>query len=122
MVKIKRVYEEKKRGDGHRVLIDRLWPRGLKKTELHYHQWPKELCPSSELRTFFNHDPKKFRRFKKKYMLELENPAAQKIIKALAKKSLKKNVTLLYGAHDELINHAVILREVILAVSSDKEG
>lgn len=113
MIKLKRVYEEKQRGDGHRVLVDRLWPRGIKKTDLSFDEWPKEICPSSELREFFAHDPKKFPDFKKQYVQELKDEAAQAEIKALAKKSLKRNITLLYAAHDEKINHAIILKDVI---------
>lgn len=113
MIKIKRVYEDKQRGDGLRVLVDRLWPRGLKKSDLSFDEWPKEICPSSELRESFAHDPKKFPAFKKEYVKELKDEAAQDEIKALAKKSLKRNVTLLYAAHDEKINHAVILKDFI---------
>lgn len=113
MIQIKRVYEDKKRGDGFRVLVDRLWPRGIKKEDLSFDEWPKDICPSTELRTYFAHDPKKFKTFKTRYIKELENDSAQAIIKELAKKSHKRNITLLYAAHDEKINHAIILKEVI---------
>lgn len=113
MIKIKRVYEDKQRGDGYRLLVVRLWPRGMKKSDLSFDKWPKELCPSPELRTFFAHDPKKFKVFKQRYKKELKDEAARATIEVLAKKSLKKNITLLYAAHDEKINHAVILKEVI---------
>lgn len=113
MIKIKRVYEEKKRGDGHRVLVDRLWPRGIKKSELPYDEWPKEICPSDEIRKEFHHDPAKFKVFTKKYKKELEAEESQKIIKRLANIAHKRNVTLLYAAHDEKINHATVLKEMI---------
>lgn len=120
MIKIKRVYENQDKKDGYRVLVDRLWPRGIKKSDLPYDEWPKELCPSSELRKSFAHDPLKFKEFKKEYKRELSNTSAQKEIQALAKLSAKKNVTLLYAAHDEKINHAVILKEIIERASEKK--
>lgn len=113
MIKIKRVYDAKEKSDGYRVLVDRLWPRGMKKSDLKYDEWPKVVCPSSELRKSFAHDPLKFKNFKKEYKKELHNEEAQKEIEILAKLSHKKNVTLLYAAHDEKINHAIILKEVI---------
>lgn len=113
MIKIKRVYEDQEKSDGHRVLIDRLWPRGIKKSELSFDEWPKEICPSSELRKIFAHDPEKFKEFKKEYKKELHSEEAQKEIEHLAKLSQKRNVTLLYGAHDKKINHATVLKEVI---------
>ncbi|MGZ3768927.1 MAG: DUF488 domain-containing protein [Bdellovibrio sp.] len=113
MVKIKRVYEPEARGDGYRVLIDRLWPRGLKKTELQYDEWPKEICPSSDIRKFFAHDPSKFKEFKQLYKKELKDAVAKEKIKELAKRAGRQNVTLLYAAHDEHLNQAVILKEEI---------
>lgn len=117
MIKIKRVYEEHEISDGYRVLVDRLWPRGMKKSDLDFNEWPKEICPSTEIRKIFGHEPSKFKEFKKEYKKELNNEEAQKEIKLLAKKSLKQNVTLLYAAHDEKINHAIVLKEVIERVS-----
>lgn len=113
MVKIKRVYEDPARGDGYRVLVDRLWPRGVKKENLSFNEWPKEVCPSTEIRKFFNHDPKKFSEFRKLYMQELRQAESQQKIQELAKLAKKKNLTLLYAAHDHDINHARILKEVI---------
>ncbi len=113
MVKIKRVYASPTAADGYRVLVDRLWPRGMKKTALIFNLWPKELCPSTELRKSFGHDPAKFKSFRAGYRKELHNPLAEKAINELAQKSKKRTVTLLYAAHDEKINHAVILKKVI---------
>ncbi|MGZ3802977.1 MAG: DUF488 domain-containing protein [Pseudobdellovibrionaceae bacterium] len=120
MVKVKRVYEPPARGDGYRVLIDRLWPRGLKKSEFQYDEWPKEICPSPESRKFFAHDPSKFREFKSRYKKELKAKPAQEKIQELAKRGRRQNVTLLYAAHDEKINHAVILKKVIESYAGDK--
>lgn len=122
MIKIKRVYEVKSRGDGYRVLVDLLWPRGIKKEDLTFNEWPKEICPSQNLRKFFAHDPKKFSVFKRSYKKELQNKEAQEEIKSLAKKALKRNVTLLYAAHDEKINHAIILKEIIENESERMKG
>lgn len=113
MVKIKRVYDEPARGDGYRVLVDRLWPRGIKKENLSFNEWPKEVCPSTEIRKFFNHDPKKFSAFRRLYMQELRQAESQKKIQELVQMAKKKNLTLLYAAHDHEINHARILKEVI---------
>ncbi|MDD4974141.1 MAG: DUF488 family protein [Bacteriovorax sp.] len=117
MIKIKRVYEAEDKADGYRVLVDRLWPRGIKKSDLPFDEWPKELCPSTELRKSFAHDPLKFKDFKKEYKKELANISAQKEIKFLAELSAKRNVTLLYAARDEKINHAIILKKIIDRVS-----
>jgi uncharacterized protein YeaO (DUF488 family) len=113
MIKIKRVYEAEDKSDGYRVLVDRLWPRGMKKTELHFDEWPKEICPSSELRKIFGHDPSRFSEFKKDYKKELKSEEAKKEIEFLSKLAQKRNVTLLYAAHDEKINHAIVLKEVL---------
>lgn len=113
MIKIKRVYEHQSKSDGYKVLVDRLWPRGMKKSDLVFDEWPKEICPSSELRKSFGHDPLKFKDFKKEYKKELANEEAKKEIELLAKISSKRNVTLLYAAHDEKINHAIVLKEII---------
>lgn len=113
MIKIKRVYEKKARGDGYRVLIDRLWPRGMKKSELQLDEWVKEVAPSNELRKEFAHDPAKFKSFTQKYKKELKNNESQEEIKKLAKIAHSRSVTLLYAAHDEENNNAVVLKEVI---------
>lgn len=113
MIKIKRVYEAQEKSDGHRVLVDRLWPRGMKKADLNFDEWPKEICPSTELRKVFAHAPSRFNEFKKNYKKELRSEEAQKEIQLLAQLSLKKNITLLYAARDEKINHAIVLKEVI---------
>lgn len=113
MVKIKRVYEPAARGDGYRVLVDRLWPRGLKKTDLQYDEWPKEICPSTEARKFFAHEASKFTEFKQRYKKELKDAVAQEKIHQLARRAHRQNVTLLYSTHDERLNQAVVLKEEI---------
>lgn len=112
MVKIKRVYEEVEKSDGFRVLVDRLWPRGLSKGSGSIDLWCKEVAPSTELRKWFNHDPEKWEAFRKKYIAELkDNKEAFSELKAIAKR--EPTITLLYGAKDEEHNQAVVLREVL---------
>lgn len=113
MLKIKRAYEPVSPHDGFRVLIDRLWPRGISKKNLPLNAWYKELAPSTELRKEFGHDSTHWRSFQKKYKIELQSAAAQEIIMALAKKAKKRSVTLIYGARDQEHNDAVVLKNVI---------
>jgi uncharacterized protein YeaO (DUF488 family) len=112
MVSIKRVYEPADRHDGFRVLVDRLWPRGLSKTSAVIDLWFKEAAPSTALRKWFDHDPEKWEEFKKRYLTELK--AKQSGIKEL--RDLEKregHITLLYGARDEKFNQAVVLQQLI---------
>lgn len=113
MVQIKRVYEKGTTKDGYRVLVDRLWPRGIKKEDLKMDEWIKDLAPSNELRKSFGHDPKKWKSFQEMYREELKNPTSQGFIKELAKKSSNKTITLLFGAKDEEHNNAVVLKNLI---------
>ena len=111
MVKIKRVYDSVSKDDGRRILVDRIWPRGLKKEEAHADEWLKEIAPSTGLRKWFGHDPKKWSAFKKKYEKELKSyPETIKRIRAEAK---KKTVTLLFSARNEDQNQAVVLKEIL---------
>ena len=110
-VAIKRVYEPAADGDGHRILVDRLWPRGLSKEKAHVDLWLKEIAPSTELRKWFGHDPKKWSEFQRRYRAELdENGEA---VQALKQAIGKGPATLLYGARDEEHNEAVVLRDVL---------
>lgn len=111
MIQIKRAYEKRQSSDGFRVLVDRLWPRGLSKTTLHADQWLKEVAPSTELRKWFNHDPEKWTEFQKRYKAELKGSEALAALRAIAKEH--DSVTLLYAAHDEVHNNAVVLKELI---------
>lgn len=108
---IKRIYEPYLKEDGFRILVDRLWPRGVSKQKAHLDLWLKEVGPSDELRKWFGHDPAKYDEFKTRYTKELDaNPAATKL-KALIKEHQK--VTLLYSAHDEQHNQATVLQEYL---------
>lgn len=113
--RIKRVYEDASRADGQRILVDRLWPRGLKKTDAALDDWMKDVAPSVPLRRWFGHDPERFAQFKRKYKAELRGNAALGRLRQLGK---TKRVTLLYAAHDPEINHAVVLKSVLQGRSS----
>ena len=111
MLKIKRVYEKADSGDGIRFLVDRLWPRGIKKEDLKMKAWLKEVSPSPALRKWYSHDPAKWDEFQKKYRAELKgNPDAWQLILDAARNG---NVTLLYSARDVEHNSALVLKEFL---------
>ncbi len=113
MVHIKRAYERPARDDGYRVLVDRLWPRGVKKEALRLDVWAKDLAPSAALRTWFGHDPDRFREFARRDHGELRAPAARALLAELTRRAAHGTVTLVYGARDEVHNGAVVLRDAI---------
>ncbi|MGC6770203.1 DUF488 domain-containing protein [Enterococcus sp. LJL128] len=111
MIYLKRAYEKPEAEDGCRVLVDRLWPRGVSKEKAQIDYWLKAAAPSKELRQWFNHDPEKFSEFKEKYKVELkENPV---VVEQLLELTKKEKVTLIYGAKNKKMNNAVVLKEVI---------
>ncbi len=111
MLKIKRVYDPPSRDDGKRILIDRLWPRGLKKEKARINEWIKEIGPSTELRKWFSHDPDKWTEFKKRFFKELHKN--QEAVDGLVALEKKGTVTLLFGSREERYNNAVALKEYI---------
>lgn len=111
-VEIKRIYNEPSDSDGYRILVDKLWPRGVSKADAKLDKWWKEIAPSSELRKWFDHDPEKWEGFSKSYSQELENNTEE--IEDFAKNiDMRKRVTLLYGAKDESHNHALVLKRFL---------
>jgi uncharacterized protein YeaO (DUF488 family) len=111
-VKLKRAYESPSASDGTRVLVDRLWPRGVKKSEAAIDHWAKELSPSTELRKWFGHDPARWQEFRRRYSAELlQHPDQLDELRALARQG---PTTLVYAAHDEAHNDAIVLRDVLL--------
>jgi uncharacterized protein YeaO (DUF488 family) len=111
-IKLKRIYEYPSTDDGYRILVDRLWPRGLKKEDAKIDLWLKDIAPSTILRTWFSHDPTKWSDFKKKYTLELEkNIDLLDNIRKLHQE--KTTLTLLYATGDQQHNNAVILQKVL---------
>ncbi|MGM0123897.1 hypothetical protein IGI37_001271 [Enterococcus sp. AZ194] len=112
MIQVKRVYEQVSDQDGYRVLVDRLWPRGISKEHAKLDEWLKEVAPSNELRKWFHHEPEKFPLFKEKYALELTTGIQKEAFNQL-KKIVETNstVTLVYGAKDTVDNQAVCLKK-----------
>lgn len=117
MIQIKRIYEEHKKTDGIRVLVDRLWPRGVSREKAHIDEWPKEIAPSPQLRKWFGHDPEKWDAFRTRYLKELKKQ--KDALKELKKKSSRKRMTLLYAAYDIKHNNAVVLKQAIENMESE---
>jgi uncharacterized protein YeaO (DUF488 family) len=113
MIAIKRAYHPPSRTDGVRILVDRLWPRGVKKEDAHVEKWIRELGPSNELRRFFGHDPARWQEFRKRYLAELKRPEAASLLAELIEIARKGTLTLVYSAKDQEHNQAAVLREVL---------
>ncbi len=123
MINIKRVYDQPSQSDGKRILIDRLWPRGLKKEDAHIDEWLKEIAPSKELRKWFNHDPNKWGEFRKRFFTELLRK--ENMVTGIVDLARKGTVTLLFGSKEERFNNAVALKEYIdarMKVSKQKKA
>jgi len=112
MIKIKRIYDSPKPDDGIRILVDRLWPRGLSKEKARVDLWLKEISPTNELRKWYAHDPKKWAEFKKKYFKDLD--MKRELVNQIVQKMKEGDVSLLYSSKEEKINNAVALKEYIL--------
>ncbi len=112
VIRIKRTYEPRARGDGRRILVERLWPRGMKKDALQVHAWIKEVAPSTQLRKWFGHRPERWREFRRRYKNELR--ASADAWSPILDVSKRGTVTLLYSAHDVEHNGAVVLREYLM--------
>jgi len=111
-LKIKRVYEPAARGDGQRILVERLWPRGVTKEALGAHTWLKEVAPSTKLRQWFGHEVERWDQFRQRYRAELD--ANREAWRPILDATKRGPVTLLYSAHDVLHNGAVVLRDYLL--------
>ncbi|HET7361854.1 MAG TPA: DUF488 family protein [Salinimicrobium sp.] len=110
-IKTKRIYDEYAKKDGYRILVDRIWPRGVSKEDAKLDDWNKEIAPSDHLRKWFDHKEERFEEFKKRYKKELEDHHDD--LKEIKKVAKEKTVTLLYGAKDEKMNQAVVLQDVL---------
>lgn len=111
-IMIKRAYEKSATSDGFRILVDRLWPRGISKAKAHIDLWLKDIAPTNQLRTWFKHDPKKWQEFVKKYRKELqEHKDLVQLLKFFIKE--KNKVTFIYAAHDEEYNNAKALKKIL---------
>lgn len=113
IIKLKRVYEKPLRNDGKRILVDRLWPRGLKKEKAKIDHWSKEIAPSTELRNWYNHDPEKWYEFKKLYFEELDSNNSH-VMELMNIIEMEKS-TLLFSSRELRLNNAVALREYLLS-------
>jgi len=111
MLRVKRIYDPVSPSDGRRILIDRFWPRGIKKADAAIDEWLKDIAPSADLRKWFAHDPVKWHEFEKRYRAELKGKAD--LVERLRKEAEKKTVTLLFSARDAEHNNAVVLKGVI---------
>jgi uncharacterized protein YeaO (DUF488 family) len=111
MIQLKRVYEKPSRKDGFRILVDRLWPRGLTKERAAVKLWLKDAAPSTELRKWFGHDPAKWKQFQTRYRTELGEK--KEVLDLLKQKSKEHTVTLVYGARDEEHNEALALKMIL---------
>ena len=112
MIFLKRVYDGKGPDDGYRVLVDRWWPRGVRKADAAIDRWTKEVAPSTELRRWFGHDPSRWEEFRHRYRAELSHNAA--LVNELQTIAKKGRLTLVYAARDEVHNEAVVLRDVLM--------
>ncbi len=113
MVRLKRAYEPAEPQDGRRILVERLWPRGLRKEQAHFDDWLKDIAPSDSLRKWFHHDPDRWSEFEHRYARELESDAAHAAIDDLVQQAASETVTLIYSAHDEQHNNAIVLKRMI---------
>jgi uncharacterized protein YeaO (DUF488 family) len=110
-IKLKRVYDDPSGDDGYRVLVDRLWPRGISKEDAKLDEWDKELAPSTELRKWYDHKAERFKEFSKRYREELKDK--NELVNKLREKANDKTLCLLYAAKDHKMNQAVVLKDVL---------
>jgi len=113
-VVLKRAYDEPATSDGTRVLVERLWPRGISRERAHIDLWLKDVAPSTELRKWFNHDPQKFPEFRRRYETELKSEAAQEALTKLREIAKQGQLTLVFAARDADHSNAVILQDLLL--------
>jgi uncharacterized protein YeaO (DUF488 family) len=113
MIRIKRAYDPVFEGDGERILVDRLWPRGVTKEAARISSWMKELGPTTDLRKWFGHDPSRWEEFRTRYTKELQSPDHRELLGDLVTRSRQDVVTLVFGAKDREHNHAIVLKNMV---------
>lgn len=113
MVRTKRAYDPVTKSDGYRVLVDRIWPRGISKQSLAVNEWMKDVAPSTELRQWFGHEPTRWKEFTRRYRAELKAGPAKQALSALAGRAAAANLTLVYAARDPVHNNAEVLKAEI---------
>lgn len=116
-IALKRAYDEPRADDGHRVLVDRIWPRGLSKDDARLDDWLKEVAPSDALRRWFGHDPSRWAEFRRRYLAELK--AHRETLRDLARRARGERVTLVFAAKDEAHNNAVVLKQYLKMLGAD---
>ena len=114
MIEIKRIYQPAEPTDGRRVLVDRLWPRGITRERAKVDEWLKEIAPSHELRKWFHKEPEQWTEFERRYVKELRSPLKKELIEQLRDRAADGTITLLFSVRDEIHNHASVLRNVLL--------
>jgi uncharacterized protein YeaO (DUF488 family) len=112
-VRIKRAYERPSAGDGERVLVDGLWPRGVSREKLKFSEWMREIAPSKDLRQWYGHDPKKWKEFRRRYRRELSSQPRKSLLEILVAKAKKGTLTLVFAARDGERTNAGVLAEII---------
>jgi uncharacterized protein YeaO (DUF488 family) len=112
-IRVRRVYDEPAKADGARVLVDRVWPRGLRKDAAHLDEWAKDVAPSAQLRTWYQHDPAKFGEFRERYLAELAAPGAREALSRLREMATSQPVTLLTATKDVELSQAAVLAELL---------
>lgn len=120
-IAIKRAYETASKEDGLRILVDRIWPRGLSKEKAHLHSWYKEIAPSTALRKWYNHDPAKYKEFEKRYRKELEEEKPQELVKKISKLAKSDKVTLVFAAKDAKLSNAHVLQQYLIEKEKKKK-
>src|SRR5579859_4756523 len=120
MVKLKRAREAASRGDGYRVLVDRLWPRGIRKPELPLDEWAKEVAPSTELRRWYRHDVTRWAEFQRRYKQELRQRQARERLAELAERAARGTVTLVFSSRDAEHSNAAVLRDLLATGSQSR--
>jgi uncharacterized protein YeaO (DUF488 family) len=118
-VRVRRIYEPASADDGTRVLVDRVWPRGVSKAEAHLDEWDKDVAPSTELRKWYGHDPAKFDEFRKRYLAELAQPDQRRAVTKLAALAADGSLTLLTATKDAAISQAAVLAELLRDTPGD---
>lgn len=122
-VAVKRVYESVARSDGARVLVDRLWPRGLRKSDAAMHAWLRDLAPSNELRKWYHAQPERWSVFRRRYLKELASPKAEKDLQKLYRLArTRKRLTLLYASRNQTRNNAVVLKDLLEGMRKPPTG
>lgn len=120
MIRVKRIYDPPERTDGYRVLVDRLWPRGLAKEDARLSEWRPDLAPTHVLRKWFGHDPARWDEFRLRYRNELDAAGKMEELRLLGARAAKETVTLLYAAADLERNNAEALKEILESLAQDR--